>query len=234
MRSFGHNRVTFVVVISHFLMLLFFVVVGDKNKSEVNRKSIIVNTVIIKNEPLSVKKKKVIKEGVKSKVASQSIAAKKTKDTKIVKSDNHKVKEKEKNEEIPKSLLEKLQNELSALEKKDNSTVKTEGLTVPKISSLEVSQLQAADKNDGKAEFRYKIVDFFKSHLKLPEYGEVKIEIKIKEGAYISEVNVISSESLKNQKYLKDILLKTSIPWLNDYLSAGEEVDLIICFTNEI
>ncbi|KPK32848.1 MAG: hypothetical protein AMS24_02925 [Chlamydiae bacterium SM23_39] len=71
------------------------------------------------------------------------------------------------------------------------------------------------------------LINYLKSNLKLPEQGEVKVEIFISSKGNIEKVNVLSSKSLTNEVYLKEKLLNFYFPWLL------EKKNLIITFINE-
>ena len=218
------NRTILIVFFFHLLSLFFLYLMEGKACKKEAQKNIAVNTIIIK-EPLT-KVAATFKKTVpnNSKVATKKIEAK----AKSI------YKEPTKKEVISSDLINKLQNELSILEKEPTFVTKTKKLKLPVLSSLEINQLKQTDNQIDMVDFQGKLIDFFKSHLKLPEYGEVKVKMKIKEDGMIDDIEVLSSKSGKNEVYLKNILLKISLPWLNDYLPKQEEVDLIICFTNDI
>lgn len=156
-----------------------------------------------------------------------------------------------KNELVSKNLIDELQNDLSFLEKPLETSKKASNLKVPTLSSLEISGLknksnQSPSNFSGKidasflggssteSEFNGRLIDFFKRELRLPEYGEVKIKMKINDSGRVSDVSVLSSKNKKNEEYLKSTLLKMSIPWLNKYLSNRDEIDITVCFTNDL
>lgn len=156
------------------------------------------------------------------------------------------------NELVSKKLLDELQRDLSFIEKPLEESKKASNLKVPNLSSLEITGLKSKIKQNGsgnfsgkvnaslyggsssEAEFKGVLIDFFKRELKLPDYGDVKIKMKINESGNISDISVLSSKNKKNEEYLKSTLLKMSIPWLNKYLSKRDEVDITVCFTNDI
>ena len=161
------------------------------------------------------------------------------------------VKEGNKRESVSGKLIDELQKDLSFFGNSEVTSKKAENLKVPNLSSLEITQFKSSNKevekknsfgtlsssryNEGsqEAEFKGLLTDFFKRCLKLPEYGEVKVRMKIKADGSITNVSIVSSKNKKNEEYLKSTLLKIYVPWLNKYLSNQDEADIIVCFTND-
>lgn len=185
-------------------------------------KNIAINTIIIK-EPLL---KREVSQKKNSTLSCDKPAAKK-RETKI----KFMPKEIENRRVVSKSLLDKLQSDLTSLEKVSEVLRKDEKIKVPVLSSLEINQIKQASTEPSTEDFQSKLTDFFKSHLKLPEYGGVKVRMKIQENGKIDDIFVISSENKKNEEYLKNILLKISVPC---FFSQKEDMELVICFTNDI
>lgn len=146
---------------------------------------------------------------------------------------------------LSQNLLKKLNDELSDFDVSSTLKKKEPNLKVPSLSELEITKISIFSelgtkksgfidgKGDGE-EFHQRVVEFFKTHLKLPEYGEVKIKMKIVQEGKIAELKVLYSQSKKNEEYLKDALDNISLSWINDFFSNGEQLELVVSFTNDI
>lgn len=93
-----------------------------------------------------------------------------------------------------------------------------------KISSLQIEQVahpQAAPLTDREISYRDELAGRLKLLLRLPEFGQVKIKLTLESSGKVAKLQVVSSESLKNQQYIEKTLPTLSFPPLTDSGSAS-------------
>jgi hypothetical protein len=222
----------------------------EKNQSEILPPE---KTNIIKKKVDLILEEKAIEKKVESKEEKREISAdikkgeikkslpsaKKKKEVEIKKRGESKkeasvITKKEKR--VTKEVIDNLQKSFSNLDK-PLLLKKSIDKKLSKNFSLEISRFKEGNEKEGPldvGDFQGRLTEFFKSHLKLPEYGEVKIKMQVKSDGTMGNLLILSSKNKKNEEYLKSSLPKMFIPWLKSYLVEKEEMDLVICFTNDI
>ena len=85
----------------------------------------------------------------------------------------------------------------------------------------------------GAASFQDFLIQDLKNNLKLPEYGEVKARIRISSKGEVLQMEVLSSQSDKNKKYLYQELMHMRFSWFSTITSSVPFFDFVITFENE-
>ena len=206
------NKTVIKVIAVHFIFVFALLFQGI-NFSKPKKNNISVRTISI-NEPLKLVIKKTIEKPKNKVVTNNKPASKKV----IKKTINT-------NKSI---LLERLEKELNKLDDSKNVTRNKSELSQPKKTDT----LKAL-KEDKKEQPEYKqlLVSQIRQNLKLPEYGEVKISFVIDTDGRVENINILDSESLINQNYLKNSLTELQFSWFNEIFNEPQE--FIVIFKND-
>ena len=206
------NKTVVKVTAVHFIFIFALLFQGI-NFSKPKKNNISVRTISI-NEPPKLVVKKTI-EKPKNKVVTNNKPALK----KVIKKPINT------NKSI---LLERLEKELNKLDDSKNVTRNKSELSQPK----KIDTLKAL-KEDKKEQPEYKqlLVSQIRQNLKLPEYGEVKISFVIDTDGRVENINILDSESLINQNYLKNSLTELQFSWFNEIFNEPQE--FIVIFKND-
>jgi hypothetical protein len=190
----------FIFVVSiHLLVLLFFCFQRREN-FHVNKK--IVVSIEEEKKPKIVYKKKI-------KTISKKKVSKKLKKTK-------------KNKNISKKNISKKIKILRDIEKLKNfnlDKIELKSKKIKNIPTLEKHEFISVEK---------RVAKYLKNRLHMPEYGEVKMKLFISKFGRVEDVEIISSKSEKNKKYLKENLLNISFPWII------KKMNFVVSFINDV
>jgi hypothetical protein len=138
----------------------------------------------------------------------------------------------EKRERMSQKLLQELEESLNRLETKPE---KKKGSGKKQDFSKAIDPLnfgsgfgsEASDSGD----YSGSLVGYLKQVLNLPEYGDVKIQLTVKEDGSFVNLVVLKAESEKNRKYLETSLPHLSFPPLK---GKKKQETFTVTFCNEI
>ena len=218
--AFRTKRKTITIVLFFHIIVLLFLNHGSFSIDKEMRKPLVVKTKIYK--PVVQKKVAPRPRVVKRKIVKKAPPRKK----KIVKA----------RKTSPKihRLLDELQMSMSKMDKVED-VKKLSHFTLP--SSIERIHVNAeiTESTIQKEKIKYQelLIEDLKSHLHLPEYGEVKLKIQLDGRGNILNVTPLLSQSKKNENYLKNTLPRLTFPWFNQYFSEEEQHEFTITFKNE-
>ncbi len=80
-------------------------------------------------------------------------------------------------------------------------------------------------------DYQDSLVSYLHQSLNLPDYGEVKIQLSLREDGTVAKMVVLKAESKKNKEYLEKNLPMLKFPRLNSTL---KEETFVLTFCNEI
>jgi hypothetical protein len=80
------------------------------------------------------------------------------------------------------------------------------------ISVSKTSRLESFDRDNEIDSYTEYLAHFLKQELKLPDFGQVKVEITLNKDGCVEKCLVISSQSAKNKKYLEEKLPSSTLP----------------------
>ncbi len=215
------KRIIFFVCTTHCLFFLYTAFSRPVHKEQ--SKPLIVKTVhyapapketvvAARTEAAPVPAKKPAQEKKAPPIAEKKIV----KETKKPKTE--KKKEPEQRERMAQKLLQDLEESLSRLE--EIPTKKPRGMPASAPSFQE---------SDGS--YQATLVGYLKQVLNLPEFGEVKIQLTLKQDGSLVNLLVLKAESEKNRKYLEE-----SLPRLRFPAPSGKKKQetFIVTFCNEL
>lgn len=231
------RRIVLLVICTHLLLILYMSVTSPTPVKKA-QKPLVVKTVAMKNVAT---KEKSTARGVSSTVAAKKAAkpeqtqpkkkAEKTPpiaDKTVVKKKNVPQKPVEDSrEKMSQKLLRDLEESLSKLEEKPQKkgSAKAGAKSAPAPLALQLD----GEETDG--EYDDSLIGYLKQTLNLPEYGEVKIQLTLKQDGTFVNLVVIKAESEKNRKYLEASLPHLRFPHL---VGKKKQETFIVTFCNEI
>lgn len=135
----------------------------------------------------------------------------------------------ESRDKMSQKLLRELEESLSKLEEKPakKGVSKAGAKSLPPALSLELD----SDVSSEGGEYDDSLIGYLKQALNLPEYGEVKIQLTLKQDGTFVNLVVIKAESEKNRKYLEASLPHLRFPHL---VGKKKQETFIVTFCNEI
>jgi hypothetical protein len=83
-------------------------------------------------------------------------------------------------------------------------------------------------------EYQESLIHYLQETLNLPEYGEVKIEVTLRQDGSVAHMVVVKAESEKNRKYLEAHLPKLKFPRLDEPFSSKKQHTFVLTFCNEV
>lgn len=108
-----------------------------------------------------------------------------------------------------------------------------EGINTPKTIEHFQSELSFTDVGGDftakELAYRDELATRLRLHLKLPEYGDVKIELKVERSGKIGHFKILSYQSTLNAEYIKKNLPKVTLPSFKE----AESYDFTIVMRNE-
>ena len=112
-------------------------------------------------------------------------------------------------------VMKDLQKNIAKIEKKRDKTIEKKPTSQPKVvySTLLAQKLKSA--------------------LNLPEEGDVKLSLKVKNSGEVIEVNVLSSQSVNNASYLKEEIPKIRFPTFKGELLGKKEHTFTLTFCHD-
>ena len=139
--------------------------------------------------------------------------------------------------EIPEELLKNLEQKLSRLEGIKEKPSKKTAIIVPDkidpISASKYSRLDPFDLDDDVDSYPEYLAYFLKQELKLPDFGQVKVEITLNKAGCVEKCLVISSQSAKNKKYLEEKLPNLIFPKFKKSNHSYDTQQFVLTFCNE-
>lgn len=142
---------------------------------------------------------------------------------------------------MSQKLLQELEESLDKLgsqseKRRSSKTTPNKRADIPTpIHSLhtEASDSLSPSKNDSSENYVYQeaLISYLKQTLHLPEHGEVKIQLTLKQDGSVVNLLVLKTESEKNRKYLESSLPHLRCPYLQ---GTRKQETFIVTFCNEI
>ncbi len=146
----------------------------------------------------------------------------------------------EQRSKISDALLKELEESIAKIEdKSDKGRVKKSTASkarVPLSISLQIDRLDLDSSSSGDSGER-DYADFLIGHLReslhLPDYGEVKMELTLRQDGSVASLRVLHTESDKNKRYLESNLPLLRFPRFTGAGTKKREQTYILTFCNE-
>lgn len=132
-----------------------------------------------------------------------------------------------KKKQVPQYLFNQLQESIAKIEQNRHKEMPQGKLSVP-THFLKVE----ASENDEGNEFTASLIECFQKELHLPEVGEVKVELTLKQDGSLVEMKLLSKESQYNAQFLEKALQAMQFPSFKGKLAKQKEHTFVITFCN--
>jgi hypothetical protein len=87
---------------------------------------------------------------------------------------------------------------------------------------------------EGQSDYTDILVEHLHQSLSLPDYGEVKIQLSLRQDGTVVKVIVLKTQSEKNKQYLESNLLRLRFPRFDGAYANKKEYTFILTFCNEL
>lgn len=134
--------------------------------------------------------------------------------------------------DIPPSLLKQLEESIAKIEQKDDKQCKSSTIVAASLSSkvaVDVAQEESVLPN-----YTASLMKELTKMLQLPEYGMVKVKMKIDSTGKIVELLVLEAESKANKLYLEKHLPNIVLPRYKEQLMLNNEQTFTLTFCNAL
>lgn len=142
-------------------------------------------------------------------------------------------------EQKQKELLSKAMEKIGKIDTASDKVIATGNLskTLPKtLAALSIDSLSVeAAPSMGFEELAYRdeLAMRLKLQLKLPEYGEVKLKLKVERSGKVLDVNIVKSTSEKNSAFIKKTLPTLSMPPFGNQFKGESSYTFTITLSND-
>lgn len=131
---------------------------------------------------------------------------------------------------ISDSLLKELEDSIAKIENK-SSKVSTGKALAP--IPLQIDIAPSENFEEGQSPYTEGLVNHLHQYLRLPDYGEVKIQLSLRQDGTVVKVIVLKSQSEKNKQYLESHLPRLKFSRFDDADANKKEYTFILTFCNE-
>ncbi len=128
---------------------------------------------------------------------------------------------------ISDSLLKELEESIAKMDKK--SVAKTSKAIAPIPLQID---LHSSDSGED-ADYTALLIRELHESLRLPDFGEVKIQLSLRQDGSVVKVVVLKAQSEKNKQYLESNLMRLKFPRFEGTYSNKKECTFILTFCNE-
>ena len=132
--------------------------------------------------------------------------------------------------DIPSSIVKQLEESIAKIEQKDDKQCKSSTIVTASLSTKAVVTLEQEEPI--LSSYTASLVKELTQMLQLPEYGEVKIKIKVSPAGKILELLVLQAESKLNKLYLEKHLPNIVLPKYNEKATLNNKQTFTLTFCN--
>ncbi len=130
--------------------------------------------------------------------------------------------------DLQKQIVQELEEIVAKIEEKEEKIIPPSSLQETGSSLQNTSAIFALAPEE---RYQESLLAYLQEALHLPEQGEVKIQLSIKEDGNLAKIVVLKAESVKNREYLEKQLPLLRFPYLHE-LRVREKV-FVLTFCNE-
>lgn len=211
--------VAVVVIVLHIGFLVYLGVGDNFKKVNTKLRPIAVKTVVLKEQQ---------KQPSKASVSTKAVSEKKKKVVETKKKTKKVVKKKE---DTKQDKLLKLAKESIA-----KTQVPSKNITVPKmIGELNIDRTIVSDPSgEDKYGYREEVMLLLKSLLRLPEHGNVKVELTLSRDGRVASVIVVSTDSKRNKEYVEKAIPEVVFPSFGKHFVNQQEHTFLITLASHV
>lgn len=227
----GHKILIFLLISAHigFVSLL----IGSKPSQQGKKtRALVVQTISLQPSYPTTKKIDSSKKTTPNLKLTKPVVKKKSTSKKQVKKKISSPKQPSQEFEIPSSLLKQLEESIAKIEQKDDKQCKSSTIVAASLSSKVAVDL--AQEESLLPSYTASLIQELTKMLQLPEYGIVKVKMKIDPTGKIVELLVLQAESKANKLYLEKRLPNLVLPRYNEQLMLNNEQTFTLTFCNAL
>ncbi len=138
---------------------------------------------------------------------------------------------------ISDSLLQELEESIAKIENKSDKTKLSQSTHANKAPLAPIAlQIDAMtnDSSEEESDYRSALVNHLHRALSLPDYGEVKIQLSLRQDGTVAKVIVLKAQSEKNRQYLESNLPRLKFPRFDGAYANTNESTFVLTFCNEL
>lgn len=140
---------------------------------------------------------------------------------------------------VPKHLLRELEETIAKIDENRDKLYtskkpKTPTLAQPQIQPLSIDREDLLEVEVKETGYKETLIQVLHASLNLPDYGEVKIQLKLRRNGTVETLKVLKTESQKNRKYLEAKLPLLKFPPFEGALADQNAQTFVLTFCNEI
>lgn len=160
-------------------------------------------------------------------IAKSKPSQKKTNNSAPKSNVSKKVTQMPKKPKIPQYLLQQMQESMSKIEQNHPKKKLPTKLSVPN-SVFQIESLE----NDQENVFTNALIECFQKQLQLPEVGEVKVALTLRQDGNLVEFKLLNVENQCNAQFLENALRNMHFPSFKGELAKQKEYTFVITFCN--
>lgn len=140
---------------------------------------------------------------------------------------------------ISDSLIKELEESIAKIENKsdkETASNKSAGKSktlVPIRLQIDTPSVELSNREEGQNDYRDVLISHLHECLVLPDYGEVKIQLGLREDGTVVKVIVLKTQSEKNRQYLESNLPRLKFPRFDKAYAGKKECTFTLTFCNE-
>ncbi len=138
---------------------------------------------------------------------------------------------------ISDSLLQELEESIAKIENKSDKTKLSQSAHTNKAPlapiALQIDAI-ANDSSEDESNYTDALVKHLHQALSLPDYGEVKIQLSLRQDGTVAKVIVLKTQSERNRHYLESNLPRLKFPRFDGAYANKKESTFVLTFCNEL
>jgi hypothetical protein len=135
---------------------------------------------------------------------------------------------------ISDSLWKELEESIAKIESKsDKGMDKKTARSTKSLTPIALQIDTAWNEAEGVGDYKVILADYLHQVLSLPDYGEVKIQLSLRQDGTVCKVVVLKAQSERNKQYLESNLPRLKFPHLDEADASKTEHTFVLTFCNE-
>jgi outer membrane biosynthesis protein TonB len=135
---------------------------------------------------------------------------------------------------ISDSLLQELEESIAKIENKSDKAKFNKAATTATPSPIQLQIDTQAGEEETSSDYTDNLVGHLHRTLSLPDYGEVKIQLSLRQDGTVAKVIVLNAQSVKNRQYLETHLPRLKFPRFAGAYATKSEQTFVLTFCNEL
>lgn len=140
---------------------------------------------------------------------------------------------------ISDSLLKELEESIAKIENKSDKTAVSKKMstpspaTAPMTLQIDINPESNTESNSMQESYTDTLIGYLHQSLSLPDYGEVKIQLSLRQDGTVAKVIVLKAKNEKNRQYLESNLPRLLFPRFDGAWASKKEHTFVLTFCNE-